>query len=241
MYIPAGAYQTATRGYDLEDEARGPIGQVVASTQLSYERLVTLYEQVVYVDRLKLAGALVECGVWRGGAAALMAIANMRPGSVPRTLHLFDSFQGMPEPRPERDGQNAIDLLGAPGSSLRSAGVNVASQTDVEALLARVGFPPERVRIYPGWFQDTLRSARLQIGPIALLRLDGDFYDSTRVALESLYDLVIPRGVVVIDDYGHFAGCREATNEFLAAHDPDLYLHHVDYSGRYLIKPPRCA
>jgi hypothetical protein len=109
-----------------------------------------------------------------------------------------------------------------------------------ESLLHRVGFPSDRVRIHPGWFQDTLPKAQSELGPIALLRLDGDFYESTRVALESLYQLVVPGGVVVIDDYGHFPGCREATNEFLAANDPMVYLHHVDYTGRYVIKALQC-
>jgi len=235
---PAEAFRTFRKGYDLEDAACEAIPQVIGATQLSYERLVTLYQQVAYLERNRLPGALVECGVWRGGAAAMMALANLAEGSERRMLHLFDSFQGMPEPDLANDGEEALRWAGRRGDgSLASTGVNVASPDDVNSLIIdRIGYPASSVVIHTGWFQDTLPVARPQIGPIALLRVDGDWYESTLVALEYLFDLVIPRGIVVIDDYGAFEGCRRATDEFLARRAPDAYLHHIDYTGRYFIK-----
>ena len=168
----------------------------------------------------------------------MMALANLAEGSERRILHLFDSFQGMPEPDLAHDGEEALRWAGRRGDgSLASTGVNVASPDDVNSLIIdRIGYPASSVVIHTGWFQDTLPVARPQIGPIALLRVDGDWYESTLVALEYLFDLVIPRGIVVIDDYGAFEGCRRATDEFLARRAPDAYLHHIDYTGRYFIK-----
>jgi len=235
---PAEAFRTFRKGYDLEDAACEAVSQVIGATQLSYERLVTLYQQVVYLERNQLPGALVECGVWRGGAAAMMALANLAEGSERRMLHLFDSFQGMPEPDLAHDGEEALRWAGRRGDgSLVGTGVNVAHPEDVKSLIIdRIGYPESSVVIHTGWFQDTLPLARSQIGPIALLRVDGDWYESTLVVLEYLFDLVIPRGIVVIDDYGAFEGCRRATDEFLARHAPHAYLHHIDYTGRYFIK-----
>jgi O-methyltransferase len=236
-YAPAEAFRTFRKGYDLEDAACEAVSQVIGATQLSYERLVTLYQQVAYLERNQSPGALVECGVWRGGAAAMMALANLAEGSERRMLHLFDSFQGMPEPNLAYDGEQALRWAGRRGDgSLVSTGVNVAHPEEVRSLIIdRIGYPTSSVVIHQGWFQDTLPVARSQIGPIALLRVDGDWYESTLVVLDHLFDLVIPRGVVVIDDYGEFEGCRRATDEFLARRAPRAYLHHIDYTGRYFI------
>lgn len=236
LCTPLTAFRTARKGYDHEDAAREAIANVVGHTQLSYERLATLYEQVAYLERRRLPGALVECGVWRGGAAAMMAQANLAEGRERRALHLFDSFEGMPEPRPDVDGPEAMRLM-EQGARQRSAVNAAAPEEALELIVNRIGYPEPFVHVHKGWFQDTLPRDRDGLGPIALLRIDGDWYESTRVVFETLYDLVTPGGVIVIDDYGHFEGCRRATNEFLAAHAPDAYLHHIDYTGRYLIKP----
>ena len=90
---------------------------------------------------------------------------------------------------------------------------------------------------HQGWFQDTVPRDAAAVGPIALLRLDGDWYDSTKVCLEGLYPSVVKYGSIVVDDYGHFEGCRKAVDEFVADLGYPVMLHHVDYSGRYWIKP----
>lgn len=236
---PVLPHSWVRKGYDREDAAREAIRLVSDCTQLSYERLVTLYEHVAYVERRGLRGCLVECGVWRGGASGVMAFANLSLGAERRMLHLFDSFQGMPERRADRDGQTALSLVRNKGTgALVRTGVNVADAESVRSLiLDRIGYPAAFVHIHPGWFQDTLPDARQRIGPIAILRLDADWYESTKLPLENPYDMVVHGGVISIDDYGHFEGCRRATDEFLAAHAPTTYLHHVDYTGRYFIKP----
>ena len=98
------------------------------------------------------------------------------------------------------------------------------------------GYPGERVTVVAGWFQDTLPIWRERIGPIAVLRIDGDFYESTRVCFEALYDSVIPDGAVIIDDYGTFEGCRRATDEFLSSRSR-IELVPIDFGASYFVKP----
>lgn len=165
-------------------------------TMLSGGQLHNAVEAVRRVDREKIPGALVECGVWRGGCLALMAWLSPK-----RRTWGFDSFQGLPNPE-TLDGADAVGW----GGQLE------ASEAIVHEVLAKIGAKAE---IRRGWFVDTIPAAARDIGPIAVLRLDGDFYESTKVCLEHLYAQVSPDGVVIIDDYDRWEGCRIAVDEFL--------------------------
>jgi hypothetical protein len=226
-------------GYDDESSARTGIAIVRHATQVSYERLVTLFQHVAYLERNQVDGALVECGVWKGGASAQMAYANLVTAPSRRQLHLFDSFEGMPEPDSALDGPDAVDWGGKRGDgTLRPTGVNTATVDEaLEVICGAVGYPRDAVHIHKGWFQETIPAARGTVGAIALLRVDGDWYSSTKAVLQGLYPQVSEGGIVVIDDYGHFPGCRMATDEFIAALPQPIYLHHIDYTGRYFLKP----
>ena len=105
-----------------------------------------------------------------------------------------------------------------------------------ELLFQEIRYPEKKVHFHQGWFEETLPKDAPGIGKIALLRLDGDWYSSTKVCLDHLYSHVSKFGVVVIDDYGHWEGCRKAVDEFLAKLGSPVMLHHVDYTGRYWIK-----
>ncbi|MDB4915907.1 MAG: Macrocin-O-methyltransferase protein [Gemmatimonadetes bacterium] len=221
---------------------------VSGATMLPRKRLVSLYDQVVYCNAIGLQGSMVECGVWKGGAVGLMALALKSTGGPLRDLHLFDSFQGICEPDPAVDGELAIKEVGyRPDLSdgvikavkgiydpLGGHGTVAESKALIEQ---RIGYPSARVHYHVGWFQDTVPVARDQIGPIALLRLDGDWYASTKVCLDNLYDLVVPGGFIILDDYGTYEGCRKATDEFLLGRGIQAYLHTVDRGCYYLIKP----
>lgn len=232
-------YLAATYGYDEEPEIKDAVRQVRRHTMTSFERLATLWQQVRYLDRHTVRGALVECGTWRGGAVGMMALAHIRSGGQPtRHLHLFDSFEGMPEPT-AADGPRASRYSrGRTSGALEGIGACEAPLEDNRALLEdRIGYPSGLLAYHVGWFQDTVPASAAAIGPIALLRLDGDWYESTAVCLTHLYPLVVAGGVVVVDDYGHWEGCRKAVDEFLADHDEPILLSHIDYTGRYWIKP----
>ncbi len=232
-------YMVGRFGYDDEEAIKTAISRVRDHTMVSFERLASLWQQVDYLDRFEVPGALVECGVWKGGTVGMMALAHLRSAVRPiRHLHLLDSFEGLPEPRADVDGSSAADYAGGHDTgSLRSIGRCVSPLDDSRRLLEQqIGYPVDLVHYHVGWFEETLPRDAAVIGRIALLRLDGDWYESTRVCLEHLYSNVVCGGVVVIDDYGHWEGCRRAVDEFTAARGEPILLNHLDYTGRFWVK-----
>ena len=237
-------------GYELEDEAVECIFIIRYNTMLSKRKLVTLYQQAAYCERYDIPGAFVECGVWKGGAIGLMALANLRKTTQRRHMHLFDAFQDICEPDAAVDGPRAIqeirqftgkggqtsgkleavrgyyDFLGGPGSL----------EENKRLFEDTICYPREYVHYHLGWFQKTLPRDHLDVGPIAILRLDGDWYASTKVCLEYLYDKVVPGGIVIIDDYGTYEGCRKAVDEFMARENVKAYLAPVDSDCRFMVK-----
>jgi hypothetical protein len=144
----------------------------------------------------------------------------------------------VPEPT-EKDGTEAKTLADEKASgSLKPIGHFVGPMESVrEVLFGKVGIDEQQVRLRKGWFQKTLPLAKSEVGAIALLRLDGDWYESTMVCLENLYDNVVPGGYVVIDDYGRWEGCRKAVDEFLAKRGLSVKLVPVNDDIRYFVKP----
>jgi O-methyltransferase len=233
-------YLRAHSYYDDEDEIKKDLCIVRDHSMISFERMATLWQQVRYLDRCGVAGALVECGVWKGGAIALMALAHMRSSRPPvRPLHLFDSFKGIPQPSGNIDGEAAIRFAaGRAQGVLESIGKLVSPIEESRLLLtAKIAYPEELIHYHQGWFQNTLPRATNELGDIAMLRLDGDWYESTALCLKHLYSKVVKSGVVVIDDYGHYEGCRRAVDEFVSRLTVPILLSHIDYSGRYFVKP----
>jgi len=158
-------------------------------------------------------GDLVECGVFAGSQAAVMARALVRRGDRARRVHLFDSFAGIPQAGP-MDDATITDLIGPGDGSLRTTGVSACPLAQVRKNMAVWGVPEELLIYHEGWFQEVL--PKTQMWPIALLRLDGDLYESTRVCLEHLYPRVSVGGYVIIDDWA-LTGCRKAVREYLSA------------------------
>ncbi|MEA3079904.1 MAG: O-methyltransferase [Sphingomonadales bacterium] len=155
------------------------------------------------------SGAIVECGTWKGGmSAALIEIGG--PG---REYHFFDSFEGLP-PAEEIDGARALAWQSDTTSPCYFDNCS-ASRDEFVATISRTGMLHERVHIHIGFFDKTLASAN--VPGIAVLRLDGDWYDSTMTCLEHLFDKVLPGGIVLIDDYYAWEGCSRAIHDFLSA------------------------
>ena len=187
-----------------------------------------MYRLAKSVEEKGLSGAIVECGVWKGGCAGVAA-AVVREGGHRRELHLFDSFQGLPEPS-GNDGQEAAEYSdGRANGKLESTGKCVAAVSEVEELLfRRLAIDPTKVKIHVGWFQDTIPNAAKGIGPIAVLRLDGDWYESTSVCLKYLYPLISPGGIVILDDYNFWEGCAKATNEYRSQFSITTPIERID-------------
>lgn len=184
-------------------------------------------------------GDFIECGVWKGGCAAAMLLAQhaLLDGAAPRFVHLFDSYEGLKPAQPV-DGQRALKWQAntqAPGYENNCA----ASLDLVRNNLAAVGVLSESSIFHQGWFDQTLpRFVQDRTGlQIALLRLDGDWYESTKVCLENLYDRVAPGGIVIIDDYYHWDGCAVAIHEFLGGRKLSHRLRSLpDFSSAYFYK-----
>ncbi|HXX94758.1 MAG TPA: TylF/MycF/NovP-related O-methyltransferase, partial [Planctomycetota bacterium] len=175
---------------------------------------------------------------WRGGCAGVAATVVREAGDR-RRVHLFDSFEGLPEPS-DKDGPEAVSYSdGRGGGRLLTTGNCVASVEDVKDLFFnRLGLDPGNVVFHVGWFQDTLPRDRDGVGPIALLRLDGDWYESTAACLRHLYPSVVSGGFVILDDYGQWQGCRRAFEEYVQAQRLGaLDLKRIDYTGVYFVKP----
>ena len=170
-------------------------------TMLEVRRGRTLMALARSADRRGVPGAVVDCGVWNGGSSVLMST-----GAPSRDVWLFDSFEGMPQPT-ENDGAGARQWVGDARGSIER----------VQECFARYGRGAP-LHIVKGWFEETLPHHRSEIGPIALLHVDADFYEGMRLALETLYPLVSPGGFIAIDDYGHrgFPGVKIAVDEFRA-------------------------
>lgn len=208
-------------------------------TMTSAERLWVLLSASRYICDTGIPGDFVECGVWRGGSIMAMASALIDRGETNRQLWLFDTFTGMTDPT-ERDveagtGATAEDLM---RSTPAADGNNIwciASRSDVEANVLSTGYPEENLVFVEGDVVQTL-SERVP-DSIALLRLDTDWYESTRVGLETLYPRLMPGGICILDDYGHWQGAREAVDEYFAAPGNRPLMLPIDYSGRVFIKP----
>lgn len=240
---------SAGAGYDLESEAWESMQVVRSHTMVPYARLVTLYQQVVACERHDIAGSYVECGTWKGGAVGLMALGNLRHSAQRRHIHLFDSFAGIPEPDEEVDGERAVQEVVSVGGEAKGRLVPIKGfydkyadgvgdlETNRHLLETVIGYDSRFLHYHEGWFQDTLPRVAPVLADIAILRLDCDWYASTRICLEYLYNKVVTGGFVVIDDYGYYDGCKRAADEFMTRERIRAYLNHIDASGRYWIKP----
>jgi hypothetical protein len=228
-------------------DALSAVARIRDESMIPDRGLVALYLQMAHLERVSVAGAVVECGVWHGGAAALMALANLDHGEARRKIHLFDSFCGIPQPVDGVDGTRAVreargnakPALGGPitvGYDYSAHG-GPGSPDGVRALFADCGYPDDSVDLHVGWFQERVPERAPSIGPIAMLHLDGDWYESTKVCLEHLYQQVVTGGFVVIDDYGCYEGCRRAVDEFIDGLVEAPFLNWVNEEIVYLIKP----
>jgi hypothetical protein len=184
-------------------------------TMVPAESLIDLAHQVRAVLAYDIPGDFVECGVWRGGASFLMADLLRQTGTRDRKVWLFDSFEGLPPPE-EIDGPAAVEYTRNTDEPFYFDNCS-ASLEEVRRSATKLGltFHTEFVK---GWFDQTLPANRDHIGPIAILRIDADWYSSVRCCLENLYDQVVDGGLIVLDDYYAYDGCAIAVHEFLGKH-----------------------
>lgn len=203
--------------------------RVRSYTQTSLDRVVTLADAVEYIVRRGVDGDLVECGVWRGGSSMAMALTLLKLDVDDRRLWLYDTFGKMPAPGEHDRDHQGRSVAGWESTMLGDFGLSLA---DVQAAMVSTGYPAERINYVSGLIEQTIPASVPD--RIALLRLDTDWYSSTRYELEHLYPRLEPGGVLIIDDYGHLAGARKAVDEYFA--EEPILLTRVDFSGRMAVK-----
>lgn len=227
--------------FDLEAEFLDLYESCRQDTMTSIERMYALYQATRHVVEAGVAGDFVECGVWRGGSVALMALTLRRMGVADRRIWLYDTFEGMTPPGPE----DVQEISGTPASEILRAQPRdgddpfwgIAGRELVQQRLAATGYPSHLFEFVAGDVHRTLPG----VAPagVALLRLDTDWYSSTAHELRHLYPRLAAGGVLIVDDYGYWRGARRATDEYLASLPDRPLLHRIDYTGRIGVKPGR--
>ncbi|MGJ5943578.1 TylF/MycF/NovP-related O-methyltransferase [Streptomyces caviscabies] len=220
---------------DYDDEAKEIIRAVKPYSMTSPERLNAFILATRHIARHNIPGDIVECGVWRGGSMQACARTLLSVGETERDLYLFDTYEGMTPPTAEdlrRDGRPAQELLDAQGKDRPIWAV--ASLEDVKAGFENIPYPKERVHYVQGRVEDTVPAQAPE--QISILRLDTDWYASTKHELDHLYGRLVSGGVLLIDDYGYWQGSRQAVDEFLDKTGEQLLLLRMD-EGRIAVKP----
>jgi len=219
---------------DLGPLDRETLELVRPLTMTSPERVAALCGAARYVSQAGVPGAVVECGVWAGGSMLAAARTLVAEEDTERALYLFDTFTGMTEPT-EHDvslqGEHASDVLGRmdPSDPRLSSPLEIAQR-----VMAVSNYPTDRVHFVQGRVEDTIPEQAPDT--ISLLRLDTDWYASTRHELEHLFPRLSVGGVLIIDDYGHWQGARKAVDEYFAARDERIFLQRIDYTGRIAVR-----
>lgn len=205
-------------------------------TKTTKERMYVLYKAVRYVVDANIPGDFVECGVWRGGSAMIIAYTLREIGVSDRKIYLYDTFEGMSEPT-ERDFEllNPTNTATHKWKKNQSSGYNqwcFASLLEVKENMHMTGYPMDNIVFVKGKVEDTI--PKHVPTTISLLRLDTDWYESTKHELVHLYPLITKHGVLIIDDYGCWAGSKKAVDEYFFGRP--ILLNRIDSSGRVGIK-----
>lgn len=218
---------------DFRDEEASIIREVRPWTVTSAERIYSLIQAVRYVSANGIEGAIVECGVWKGGSMAAVARTLLQIRDLQRDLYLFDTFEGMSEPTTQDvdyEGRRASDVM-RENPAYKCADAPLES---VRKVLYETGYPKERIYFVQGRVEETIPGHAPDM--IALLRLDTDWYESTKHELEQLFPRLAYGGVIIIDDYGHWKGSRQACDEYFAQNRIPILLNRIDYTGRIALK-----
>jgi O-methyltransferase len=221
---------------------RAIVERAMPYTMTGAARMLALVDAVRYCVSREIPGAFAECGVWRGGSVMTMILTLQDLSLDDRDIYLYDTFEGMTEPT-EHDTSShegpAVDTWRAAreGSERPWAevfGADVFNEDSVRGLLQSTGYPTERLHFVRGPVEQTIPGSLAE--QLALLRLDTDWYESTRHELEHMFPRLEQGGVLIIDDYGHWDGARRAVDEYFGASHPPLLLSRIDYTARIAVK-----
>lgn len=222
---------------DIDPATVKIIERTLEFTRTSQERVFQLVEALRYVTAANIPGSIVECGVWRGGSMMAAALALLDLGKRDRVLQLFDTFEGMTPPTAADVSASGEAAEGKFRATQRANGSNwqYASLEDVKANMLSTGYDPANIQFIQGPVEQTLPERAPE--QIAVLRLDTDWYESTLHEMRHLYPRLARGGILIIDDYGSWQGCRKAVDEYFQEQNLHVFLGRVDSSCRILVKP----
>jgi O-methyltransferase len=218
---------------DFEKATVDTYNMVKEYTMTSAERIASLCNAVRYLVKNNIAGDIVECGVWRGGSTMAAIDTLIKVGDTAREVYLYDTFEGMSEP-------SDLDKASSSGTSAAELLKNypdykcVSTLEEVQHNVGNLKYPAKLIHYVKGKVEETIPGTIP--AKIALLRLDTDWFESTAHELQHLYPLLVPGGVIIIDDYGHWEGARKAVDEYIARNKLPLLLNRIDYTGRIGVK-----
>jgi O-methyltransferase len=218
---------------DLSQAERDILWRVAPYTMTSVERIAALITAVNYISANRIPGNVVECGVWRGGSMMATALTLLAKGDTSRSLYLYDTFEGMPVPSGQDqrcDGASASDEWER--FTKKSEKWCHATLEEVRDNMLTTGYPRDKIFLLKGMVEQTI--PRTLPGPTALLRLDTDWYESTKHELLHLFPLLQKNGILILDDYGFWQGAKKAVDEYFAGRP--VYLHRIDVTGRVIVK-----
>lgn len=223
---------------DFDEQTVRIIDAVNEYTMTTPERVHAAIQAVRYVVANNIEGSIVECGVWKAGSTMAMALTLKELGDETRDLYLYDTYSGMSAPT-----DDDISISGKPAERKFNARKTTEDSSEwcrspideVRENVFSTGYRKNKFHFIEGKVEDTLPEMN-PAPPIAVLRLDTDWYESTRHELLHLYPLLVTHGVLIIDDYGHWQGARKAVDEYIQKEDLRLLLNRIDDTGRIAIK-----
>ncbi len=222
---------------DFDGHHKKVLSIVGKNTMTSPERIFSLIEAVRYVVKNNIEGDIVECGVWKGGSMMAVAETLKVLDNTNRNLYLYDTYEGMSAPT-EHDitynGDNAKLLLNSNTDKEQNLVWAYGALEIVKQNMQLTGYPADKITYVKGKVEDTIPQTVPK--KIAILRLDTDWYESTKHELLHLFPLLVNGGVLILDDYGHWAGAKKAVDEFLNEYPHPVLLNRIDETGRIAIK-----
>jgi len=235
-YTVGRIYQTSPNP-NLSSFANQVIEKVRPYTMSGKERIAALVDAIEYIEKNKIEGDFVECGVWKGGSVLAMIECLKKNHSYDRTLYLYDTFEGMSSPTSDdKDyrGQDALELLKNNVKTTENAMWAYAPLDLVKSVVYDKGYPNEKIKLIKGRVEETIPDA--MPGRIALLRLDTDFYESTKHEMQYLFPLLVSGGILIIDDYGCWLGSKKAVDEYIETSNVKIFLSTIDWTGKIGVK-----
>jgi O-methyltransferase len=222
---------------DFEEYHKRIIEKVKPYTMTSPERLFGLIEAVKYIHKSGIEGSIVECGVWKGGSMLSISETLALSNEFSRDLYLYDTFEGMPPPATvdiNYENEKAQSLLNKDTNKEENVFWAFSTLDEVKKTMSLSNYPSDRIHYIKGKVEDTIPATIPD--EIALLRLDTDWYESTRHELIWLFPKLKKGGVLILDDYGYWKGARKAVDEYVAENKIQILLDRLDDTGRIAIK-----